>query len=106
MKRMLATMGGVELVGSFRNVAKVLNFVQNRDVDLAILKIKIAEDDGLELAGAHRLSCINDLLNESIPVRLASVKRTVREIAKTTRTHVPSLWYKCAPKGTYFQVIA
>lgn len=50
MKRMLSTMEGVELVGSFQNAEEVLDFVRNGDVDLAFLDIKIAEDDGLELA--------------------------------------------------------
>ncbi|QMV40964.1 response regulator [Cohnella cholangitidis] len=50
MKRLLSKMEGVELVGSFRNAADVLEFVRNEDVDLAFLDIKIAGDDGLELA--------------------------------------------------------
>ncbi|MGG1519077.1 response regulator [Paenibacillus oryzisoli] len=50
MKRMLATMEGVELIGSFQHADGVLDFVRNVDVDLAFLDIKIAEDDGLELA--------------------------------------------------------
>lgn len=55
MKRLLANMEGVELVGSFQNAAGVLDFVQDRDVDLAFLDIKIATDDGLELARRLRL---------------------------------------------------
>jgi two-component SAPR family response regulator len=50
MKRLLSNMEGVELVGSFQNAAKVLDFVRDRDVDLVFLDIQIAEDDGLELA--------------------------------------------------------
>ncbi|WP_218092650.1 response regulator [Paenibacillus solanacearum] len=50
MRRMLSTMTGVELVGSFQNAAGVLDFVRNGDADLAFLDIKIAEDNGLELA--------------------------------------------------------
>ncbi|WP_256760486.1 response regulator [Cohnella sp. WQ 127256] len=50
MKRMLSTMEDVELVGSFCSAAEALNFVRDCDVDLAILDIMIAEDDGLELA--------------------------------------------------------
>ncbi|GAA3410610.1 response regulator [Paenibacillus hodogayensis] len=50
MKRMLSTMEDVELVGSFQNAEEALDFVRNQDVHLAFLDIKIAEDDGLELA--------------------------------------------------------
>jgi two-component SAPR family response regulator len=54
MKRLLSNMEGVELVGSFQNAAEVLDFVRDRDVDLAFLDIQIAEDDGLELARSLR----------------------------------------------------
>ncbi|OAS17882.1 response regulator [Paenibacillus oryzisoli] len=50
MKRMLTTIEGVELVGSFQHAEEVLDFVRNGVVDLAFLDIKIAEDNGLELA--------------------------------------------------------
>lgn len=50
LKRMLSKMEGVELVGSFRSAAEALEFVRGRDVDLAILDIMIAADDGLDLA--------------------------------------------------------
>jgi two-component SAPR family response regulator len=50
MRRMLSTMEGVELVGSFCNAAEALDFVRNGDVDLAFLDIMIAGDNGLELA--------------------------------------------------------
>ncbi|NOU62560.1 response regulator [Paenibacillus sp. LMG 31461] len=50
MKRMLATIEDVELVGSFQNAEEVLDFVRNGDVDLAFLDIKIDAEDGLELA--------------------------------------------------------
>ncbi|WP_249866366.1 response regulator [Paenibacillus konkukensis] len=43
-------MQGVELVGSFQHAEEALNFVRSGDVDLAFLDIKIARDDGLELA--------------------------------------------------------
>lgn len=54
MKRILSNMEGVELVGSFRNAAEVLDFVRVSDVDLAFLDIRIAADDGLELARSLR----------------------------------------------------
>jgi two-component SAPR family response regulator len=57
MKRMLSNIEGVELVGSFRNAAEVLDFVRVSDVDLAFLDIKIAADDGLELARSLRSVC-------------------------------------------------
>ncbi len=50
LKRMLSKMEDVELVGSFRSAAEALDFVRRSDVDLALLDISIAEDDGLELA--------------------------------------------------------
>lgn len=55
MKRLLSNMEDVELVGSFRNAAEALDFVRDREVDLAFLDIKIAKDDGLELARSLRL---------------------------------------------------
>lgn len=54
MRRHLSKMEGVELVGSFQNAAEALDFVRNKDVDLAFLDIKIAADDGLELARSLR----------------------------------------------------
>ncbi|WP_091012265.1 response regulator transcription factor [Paenibacillus amylolyticus] len=50
MKRMLSNMEGVNLVGSFRDAAEALDFVRGSNVDLAILDIMIAGDNGLELA--------------------------------------------------------
>lgn len=50
MERMLSTMQDVELVGSFQQAEEALDFVRNGHVDLAFLDIKIAKDDGLELA--------------------------------------------------------
>lgn len=55
MKRLLSNMEGVELAGSFQNAAEALDFVRDRDVDLAFLDIQIAADDGLELARSLRL---------------------------------------------------
>jgi len=55
MKRLLSGMEDVELVGSFRNAAEALQFVQGHDVDLAFLDIQIAADNGLELARSLRL---------------------------------------------------
>ncbi|SDD70433.1 Two-component response regulator, SAPR family, consists of REC, wHTH and BTAD domains [Paenibacillus sp. UNCCL117] len=54
MKRLLSGMEGVEIVGSFRNAAEVLDFVKSKEVDLAFLDIKIAADDGVELARSLR----------------------------------------------------
>ncbi|BBI36562.1 response regulator [Cohnella abietis] len=54
MKRLLSNMEDVELVGSYQSAAEALDFVRDRDVDLAFLDIKIAEDDGLELARSLR----------------------------------------------------
>lgn len=50
MKRLLSNMQDVELVGSFQNAVDALDFVSDRDVDLAFLDIQIAADNGLELA--------------------------------------------------------
>ena len=41
MKRMLSNMQDVEIVGSFQNAAEALDFVKNREVDLAFLDIQI-----------------------------------------------------------------
>lgn len=57
MKRMLSKMEGVELVGSLRNAAEALDFVQDGNVDLAFLDIKIGADSGLELAQSLRSLC-------------------------------------------------
>ena len=54
MKRMLSTIEGVELVGSFQSVSGVLDFVRETDVDLAFLDIQIAADNGIELAHSLR----------------------------------------------------
>ncbi len=55
MRRLLSKMEGVELVGSFQSAKEALYFVQQEKVELAFLDIKIAEDDGLELARSLRL---------------------------------------------------
>ncbi|MFC5702717.1 response regulator [Cohnella faecalis] len=54
MKRLLASMDGVELVGSFRSAQEAADFVRDGDVDLAFLDIQIGADDGLELARSLR----------------------------------------------------
>lgn len=54
MKRLLSSMNGVELVGSFRSAREALDYVRDTEVDLAFLDIQIAEDDGLELARSLR----------------------------------------------------
>ncbi|WP_135554539.1 response regulator transcription factor [Paenibacillus cymbidii] len=54
LKRMLSGIDGVELVGSFRSAAETLDFVRRGNVDLAILDIMIAADDGLALARSLR----------------------------------------------------
>jgi DNA-binding NarL/FixJ family response regulator len=54
MKRMLSNVPDVELVGSFRHAAEALECVREKDVDLAILDVMIAEDDGIELARSLR----------------------------------------------------
>ncbi|WP_341280187.1 response regulator [Paenibacillus sp. FSL H8-0537] len=54
MKRLLSTMDDVELVGSFQKAAEALDFVRANDVELAFLDIRIAGDDGLELAHSLR----------------------------------------------------
>jgi two-component SAPR family response regulator len=55
MRRLLSKMEGVELVGSFQSAKEALHFVQQEKVELAFLDIKIAEDNGLELARNLRL---------------------------------------------------
>ncbi len=55
MKRMLAKLDGVELVGSFRKASDALEFVrERREADLAFLDIKIQSEDGLDLARSLR----------------------------------------------------
>jgi DNA-binding NarL/FixJ family response regulator len=54
MERMVSKLEGVELVGGFRNATEALAFARAKDVDLAILDIMIAEDNGLELARSLR----------------------------------------------------
>lgn len=54
MKRLLAKIDGIKLVGSFQNTSEVLDFVQDNEVDLAFLDIQIASDNGLELARSLR----------------------------------------------------
>ncbi|MCR8658646.1 response regulator [Paenibacillus endoradicis] len=56
MKRMLSSVEGIELVGSFQNAAEVHAFIAKHDVDLVFLDIQIANDDGIELARHLRLT--------------------------------------------------
>lgn len=55
MKRMLSSIEGVELVGSFQRAEEAFTFLCNHDVDLAFLDIQIGNDDGIELARKLRL---------------------------------------------------
>ncbi|WP_042478169.1 response regulator [Bacillus ndiopicus] len=61
MKRMLASIEGVELVGSFQQMNEALTFLRQHEVDIAFLDIEIAEDNGLELA--HKLRSHNSDLD-------------------------------------------
>lgn len=54
MKRLLSSMEGVELIGSFQSAAEALDFTRDSEVDLAFLDIQIAADNGLELARSLR----------------------------------------------------
>jgi DNA-binding NarL/FixJ family response regulator len=54
LKRMLSRIEGVELVGSFQSAAEALDFARGTYVDLAILDIMIAADDGIQLARSLR----------------------------------------------------
>jgi len=54
LKRMLAKIDGVELVACHQSVEQALSFVQTNEVDLAILDIMIASDNGLQLARSLR----------------------------------------------------
>lgn len=56
MKRMLSSIEGIELVGSFQNAAEAITFIEKHDIDLALLDIQIANDDGIELARHLRLT--------------------------------------------------
>ena len=58
MKRMLSSIEGVELVGSFQQAEEAFVFLCNHDVDLAFLDIQIGSDDGIELARKLRFNHI------------------------------------------------
>ena len=60
MKRMLSTIEGIELVGSFQQAEAAFDFICTHDVDLAFLDIEIAGEDGIELARNLR-QCQADL---------------------------------------------
>lgn len=50
MKRMLAAVESVELLGSFQNADEAFSFLAANGADLLFLDIQIAADDGIELA--------------------------------------------------------
>jgi len=50
MKRMLSSIEGIELVGSFQQMEEAFTFLCKHDVDLAFLDIEIADENGIELA--------------------------------------------------------
>lgn len=54
MKMLLSKIDGVELVGCFQNSSEVLDFIGDNDVDLAFLDIRLATENGLELARSLR----------------------------------------------------
>ncbi|GLC87629.1 response regulator [Lysinibacillus piscis] len=56
MKRMLAGIEGIELVGSFQQIEEAYTFLYKNDVDLAFLDIEIADDNGIELARQLRIN--------------------------------------------------
>ncbi|MCT6923281.1 MULTISPECIES: response regulator [Bacillales] len=59
MKRMLASIDGIELVGSFQQINEALAFLQQHEADIAFLDIEIAEDNGIELARNLRANNAN-----------------------------------------------
>lgn len=60
LKRLLSNIESVELVGAFQTASEALAFIKGRDdVDLAFLDIKIADDNGLELARSLRSFCLD-----------------------------------------------
>lgn len=54
MKQMLVRLQGVKVVGSFRDVASALDYIEREQVDLAFVDIKIRDGDGLALAKRMR----------------------------------------------------
>ena len=50
MKRMLAKVDGVEIVGNFHETTAAFSYLLNHDVDLIFLDIKMPGENGLELA--------------------------------------------------------
>jgi DNA-binding NarL/FixJ family response regulator len=54
MKRMLAKVVGVEIVGSFLETSTAYSFLTNHDVDLIFLDINMPKESGLEFAGRLR----------------------------------------------------
>lgn len=50
MKRMLAKVDEVEIVGNFHETTAAFSYLLNHDVDLIFLDIKFPGEDGLELA--------------------------------------------------------
>lgn len=56
---MLASIDGIELVGSFQQINEALAFLQQHEADIAFLDIEIAEDNGIELARNLRANNAN-----------------------------------------------
>lgn len=56
MKRMLANVEGVELVGSFQQAEEAFAYLCNHNVDLVFLDIQIGSDDGIDFARKLRLN--------------------------------------------------
>jgi DNA-binding NarL/FixJ family response regulator len=54
MKRMLAKVVGVEIVGSFLETSTAYSFLTHHDVDLIFLDINMPKESGLEFAGRLR----------------------------------------------------
>ncbi|BBI36651.1 LytR/AlgR family response regulator transcription factor [Cohnella abietis] len=50
MKRMLAKIDGIEIVGSFQETTAALSYVMNHHVDLIFLDIRMPGENGIELA--------------------------------------------------------
>ena len=66
MKRMLSSIEGVELVGSFQQVEEAFVFLCNHDVDLAFLDIQIGSDDEISLP----VNCDSIILNLILSLQL------------------------------------
>lgn len=56
MKRMLAKITGIEIVGSFQEVATAFSYLENHEVDLIFADISMPRENGLEFAERLRAS--------------------------------------------------